>query len=94
MIVIGPELPTLPGIPSQIGPVLCPDCNQRLAAVHHLADGDGYMATLICDGCGAARELDPESYTAGLAAGVLHEHQKWHESDGSQCAAEAEQVRT
>jgi hypothetical protein len=94
MMHIGPELPGLPGIPSEIGPVPCPDCDTRQAVVHHIpaADGD-YTPTLVCGDCGACHELEPNAYVIGLAAGVLYEHQKWHESDGSQCAAEAEQVR-
>jgi hypothetical protein len=89
MTIIGPELPDLPGVPGHIGPILCPGCGERTAVVHHVPDGEGgYVARLVCAPCTATWELDSESYTAGLAAGVLHEHQKWHESDGTTCPVE------
>jgi hypothetical protein len=68
----------LPGVPSTIGPLVCPACDERAAHVHHVQDGHGSISpTLICQGCGSVYELEAVSYNAGLGAGVLAEKARW-----------------
>lgn len=75
--VVTADLPGLPGVPASIGPLVCPACGQRAAAVHHVPDGgDLYSALLTCRACGASAELDAIAYNAGLGAGVLAEKAK------------------
>jgi hypothetical protein len=76
--LVGAPLPGLPGVPSTIGPLVCPACDERAAHVHHVQDGHSSIApTLICQGCGAVFELEAVSYNAGLGAGVLAEKARW-----------------
>lgn len=68
------DLPGLPGVPAEVGPVACPGCGQCTATVGHHPLGDGtYTATLLCSGCGECRDLWMEAYTTGLTVGVLVE---------------------
>jgi hypothetical protein len=67
-------LPDLPGVPATVGPVTCPNCDQRTAVVHHVPRGDGnYSAVTECNACGSRVDLWMNAYAAGLSVGVLIE---------------------
>jgi hypothetical protein len=75
---IAADLPGLPGVPASIGPLVCPGCDQRASAIHHVQDGCGNITpTLICQGCGAVFELEATAYNIGLGAGILAEKARW-----------------
>jgi hypothetical protein len=74
---ISADLPSLPGVPAEIGPVKCLDCHQRGATVHHSCTGpDAQLtATLTCYSCGAIFDLFAarDGYLVGLEVGVIVE---------------------
>jgi hypothetical protein len=72
---VSPGLPDLPGVPAEVGPVACVDCDQRTATVRHVSyGGGGFGATLVCSGCGGCFDLLAEGgYLTGLTVGVLVE---------------------
>jgi hypothetical protein len=72
MAHVSADLPDLPGVPADVGPVICPDCGQRTGTVHHRPSDDGtYSATLVCQGCGGCFELWMNAYSTGMTVGVL-----------------------
>ena len=67
-------LPELPSLPAEIGPVRCPECDQRTAVIKHVPQGDGnYSAESQCSSCGDRTGLDMISYAIGLTVGILIE---------------------
>jgi hypothetical protein len=73
--VVTADLPGLPGVPESIGPLKCPECDRRAAAVYHSLDGQ-LSAVLKCGWCDSSWEMWMVSYSAGLGAGVLAEQAK------------------
>lgn len=74
---VSADLPGLPGVPAEVRPVKCPECEVRAATVRHDCAGPGadLTATLICGDCGSILDLlaSQSGYMVGLEVGVLVE---------------------